>query len=580
MKQADRIDIEFNRPIQTFITSVYTMLQSSGEVAISRLEETYRNMQPVIHEKCALDQLDVSALVYAAMRLPASMMHVHKVFFGQSERIFNEHGVVFTGWTEVSAKARRRRYIIDSDGTMAAFIASKSDIDDLIPLILAYQIEWNKAHALLSAVAPATAKIKLQLDPGALEKPQEYPLENTLGISPSDLSRLKMVWEDNFPELIEEMRRRPCSISIRNIEASYCRYRREADEWWDALARQFPDIEQRPIYFVSSNTHSLINVLSGFAGSYKEEILDFARTQPALAKEYARWNTAVEEGDLRAQQNILYYLLKKFLKSTEIPDIESVQREFEQSSGIFRFSSTRTLDIPAQIIDVRRLSRELIDQGLYEEGRRNDLSFLKKSNALILNIDYPLGRTAYLILTKIAEHVPKILGVYVVGKAASLTADCGDILIPGIVHDQHTQNTYMFENCFSSEQFDDFLEYGGRQVYDNQKAITVLGTFIQNEQLIESIFRSGFTDLEMEAGPYLSALYEMLHPKRHPEGETINYRSSDIDLGIVHYVSDNPLRGKSLGDKNLAMDGIESTYAATLNVVKRIFSREKERGLM
>ena len=37
----------------------------------------------------------------------------------------------------------------DGAGTLAAFIASASDIDDLLPILTAYQIEWNKMHELL-----------------------------------------------------------------------------------------------------------------------------------------------------------------------------------------------------------------------------------------------------------------------------------------------------------------------------------------------------------------------------------------------------------------------------------------------
>ena len=32
---------------------------------------------------------------------------------------------------------------------MAVFIVSRSDIDDLVPILTAFQIEWNKLHQLL-----------------------------------------------------------------------------------------------------------------------------------------------------------------------------------------------------------------------------------------------------------------------------------------------------------------------------------------------------------------------------------------------------------------------------------------------
>nr|NIT58205.1 hypothetical protein [Fodinibius sp.]NIW45746.1 hypothetical protein [Gammaproteobacteria bacterium]NIY26787.1 hypothetical protein [Fodinibius sp.] len=64
-----------------------------------------------------------------------------------------------------------------------------------------------------------------------------------------------------------------------------------------------------------------------------------------------------------------------------------------------------------------------------------DLGFLNESDALILNIDYPLGMAAYNILFKISEQVGEILGVYITGKAATLNGVIGDVMIPTVVQD-------------------------------------------------------------------------------------------------------------------------------------------------
>ncbi len=121
-----------------------------------------------------------------------------------------------------------------------------------------------------------------------------------------------------------------------------------------------------------------------------------------------------------------------------------------------------------------------------------------------------------------------------------------------------------------------YLDAGTHGIYDNQKAATVLGTFLQNREMLDAFLAAGITDLEMEAGPYLAALYEMTLPKRYPENETLSFRSSGIDLGIVHYVSDNPLAGRHL-DRRLDLDGIDATYAASRAVLDRIMSREGSR---
>ena len=51
-----------------------------------------------------------------------------------------------------------------------------------------------------------------------------------------------------------------------------------------------------------------------------------------------------------------------------------------------------------------------------------------------------------------------------------------------------------------------------------------------------------------------------------------------FDLGIIHYASDTPLgKGKNLGSGGLSYNGMDSTYAATLAVLRRIFTLERAR---
>ena len=187
-----------------------------------------------------------------------------------------------------------------------------------------------------------------------------------------------------------------------------------------------------------------------------------------------------------------------------------------------------------------------------------------------------MGLAAYNILTKIAEHVNPVLGVYIMGKGATLNGVYGDIMIPNVVHDEHSHNTYLFQNAFTANDIRDDLIYG--TVLDNQKAISVLGTFLQNSRLAEVFYREGYTDIEMEAGPYLSAIYEMYRPTRHPIDEIVNLYGLPFDVGVIHYASDTPLsKGKNLGAGTLSYFGMDSTYAATLAIIRRIVQMEKKR---
>jgi len=89
----------------------------------------------------------------------------------------------------------------------------------------------------------------------------------------------------------------------------------------------------------------------------------------------------------------------------------------------------------------------------------------------------------------------------------------------------------------------------------------------------------GYDEIEMEAGPYLCAIYEDLYPERYPLKTSINLQVDDAyDIGILHYVSDTPYsKRKSLLSDGLGFTGIEATYACTIAILRRIFEREIQR---
>jgi hypothetical protein len=207
---------------------------------------------------------------------------------------------------------------------------------------------------------------------------------------------------------------------------------------------------------------------------------------------------------------------------------------------------------------------------------KESVAALTESDAFIVNIDYPLGMAAFLLLSYIATRVGELRGVYVLGKAATLNGVIGDVMMPSVIFDEQSHNTYLFENCFKAADVDPDLVYG--TVLDNQKAVSVRGTFLQNPEYMDVFYREGYTDIEMEAGPYLSAIYELARPKRHPSDEIVNLYGLPFELGILHYASDTPLsKGKNLGAGSLSYYGMDPTYATSLAVLRRIINAESRR---
>ena len=146
-------------------------------------------------------------------------------------------------------------------------------------------------------------------------------------------------------------------------------------------------------------------------------------------------------------ENFLYYVLGKFL-SDEANALEKM-REEERYAGIYRVPNKHGFEIEAQIIDLGALQVNWLDSRLSDVIENHTLN---QSDALILNIDYPLGMAAYEMLSRITERTTnRLQAIYVMGKAATLNGRIGDVMIPNVVHDEHSQNTYLFDNCFCAD---------------------------------------------------------------------------------------------------------------------------------
>ncbi len=550
--------------IELYLRTVYSLLRSSAEVQIRTVEEVHASMNSLLHSHARDRQPDTSAFFYSMQRLPSCLPMVKSVIMGQSFSVFSQNGYPdIADWQPVNARARRRRSFFNRKDTLACIISSRSDIDDLVPTLTAYQIEWNKLHDLLQDLPESFdfSLVNNDIDSYKL-------LADTMLYSIEDLTRLKLLWGDEFEAMIGQVKTQKCSLRIRLISGSLSEYWRSTRSWWDVIEQAHPELLHRPVYFVSSNTHSLANILTGYALKKRETMLGLLEHEDNRDL-MAEWQEIQEKNSPSSVENFFYYLLRKYQQTPQGRYALQEQEQVELASGIHRISSVHNFDIDAQVIDLSKLQSESVDPRLKDD----QISCLSRSNALILNIDYPLGLAAYNVLSKVAEHVSPILGIYTMGKAATLNGVIGDVMIPTVVHDEHSQNTYIYSNVFNAADVAPYLVYG--TVLDNQKAVSVMGTFLQNARFMDVFYREGYTDIEMESGSYLSAIYEMVRPRRHPVNEIANLYEAPFDIGILHYASDTPLsKGKNLGAGALSYFGMDSTYACTIAILRRILHLE------
>jgi len=556
--------------IDLYIRTYYSLLRSSGEVRVRAFEEAHVFSNSSLHAGARDVKPDVAAFAYSAARLPACMPAVRLLVMGQSHEHFEAAGFDVNQWQRVRTRGRRRPLRWDGGETLAAFITSTSDIDDLVPITTAWQIEWNKMHRALArseigrmlVESPEGAPVTVDLD----------ELGRVLGLDAHGVEQLRAAFGESWDVGLREMARREANLSFRLLAGSFSQYQRAAQRWWgeiEPIYLQQQEPRRRPVYFVSSNTHSLSNLLGGYAFAHQQQILDFARRKnpenlaPALER-------AMEAGDDAETLAIAYYLLRSLIHA------EGRQREvqqFDAESGIVTIESPGKIDVSAQLIELRKLIPERIDPRLRMPG----LERLAASDAVILNIDYPLGMAGYHHLSRLGQGVGELRGIYVMGKAATLNGRVGDAMISSVVHDEHSANTYLFRNCFTAADVQPWLREG--VVIDNQKALTTRGPYLQNREYMGTYYRSGYTVIEMEAGPYLSAICELSSPNRHPQDEIVHLSNMvPFDVGILHYASDTPYsRRQSLLSKSLSYFGVESTYACALAIVRRILRNEIER---
>jgi hypothetical protein len=553
-------EVRLSDEVELYQRTYTTLLRSSGETALRVLEPSHMAMGSSLHPLAASEELDLGAFLYSVQRLPDGMAGADLVVMSQAVEALTAAGIPIDSWQEAEAPARRRRWYDSGTGTLAVLLASSSDVDDLVPTLVAFQIEWNKIRVHMRAAGwPSAASPDVP--------PEEIARE--LGGGADDWARLRGAWGESFGERMRLIAEKRLSLRIRMLGGTHTGYARLTRRWWAPVSAKLgAGVTERPLYFVSSNSHSLVNIVTGIAREIEPELIEFVEQlddDDILRQEL----TAFREGDSQGSwENFLYFVARLYF-SERGPDAAAERRAGEQRRGVTHLRSTTALRVPAQVISLAALDPRALDPRI----GAIDADVLAVSDAVIVNIDYPLGVAAYNILREVAVDSTGLRGVYILGKAATLNADVGDVMISNVVHDEHSGSTYWLDNAFSVDDLAADLRFGTG--LDNQRAVTVKSTFLQNRSYLDFYYREAFTVVEMETGPYCNAVYEIADAERHPTSEAVNFSKLPIDLGIIHYASDTPYtQARTLGARGLSYYGMDSTYASSLAIIRRILRLE------
>jgi hypothetical protein len=548
-----------NQDTELFIKLYRSFLSSGGTLEIEQLISPYIDMKPFLHQKAGLGEIDSGAFIYSLLRLPNEIYKVKEIILAQSIQILKREGYDTQSWIELSAPARRRKMYFDGNNKLYVIINSVTDVDDLVCLLTAFQIEWNKLrNSLLFLKEPEFEKILNSRNFGYVNRFTK--IDNTLW------QKLYKILKENFEPTIRKVREFNVEFKVKLLRGSYIDYVNSTQEWFENIVKktQYSDFKEKPIYFVSSNTHSIVNNITGFVNSIEADLIKFMEENKM--DDLLNYYNSINLGKLPgSKENLLWYVLKKY--EAVNPNIKKQRLQRELELGIDSIEAKQVMDVNVQIIKVNKLNKSHLPDKI-----RANLDFLETSEAIIFNIDYPLGFGAYMILSTLLRNIQNIKGVYILGKASFLNGKLGDIALPTRVFDDHTKNTFVIKNAFTKEHFSEF-EAGS--LLSDQHALSTKGTLLHPEETMKGYFIDGYTVIEMENGPYLNALYETIYYDRYPENTLRDMLKSHIDLGIIHYASDTPFtKSVTLGTRSLGYDGIEATYVSSLAILRRIIEME------
>ena len=143
---------------------------------------------------------------------------------------------------------------------------------------------------------------------------------------------------ETFKDTLKRIRDQRLDLEVQLSNGSLNEYRRATRYWWENIEKIFPDIKDRPVYFISSNTHSIANLVTGFALTQKDRLAHYLHTagDEDLLSE---WHDISHQEVPSRQENFLYYVLKKYQATSEGKDLSDAMN-YEEKYGVRRIQAS------------------------------------------------------------------------------------------------------------------------------------------------------------------------------------------------------------------------------------------------
>jgi hypothetical protein len=547
-----------------FIRGGYKPMGVSGEAMI----EAMMTLRPEIYGSIAdPERVELDGLHYIFQRLPQGIEQCRYI------RFITREGFERSDFEPIVPPKRRRNcYRIDAEQMFIELTNGRSDIYDVLTHLTFMYIEAEKIRRNGLDIQSRKKRDWLNLEKivAMEEESKDFDrevactyLSNLLGRTFEE-TKAAVGRFDETPRLnslfktvywlgrlsIEE------ALDKNDREISFSSALREKighhlyGERWAGNIKEFLYQKKwldRPLHIVSANPHSVMNALYAKA---------------ALPEAGARGSLESIVRDLRLEQ-------QKEARQA----VESYAREH----GMHQLEDVSGTNITVQLFDTLQ-----IKPGTLPSEIQWDQDYIQEKQPIILVMDYAFGEQAYEVmdellkpcevmpeggregeLPSVRERLPlKVESVSIMGKAGILEGNKGDIMVPTAHVFEGTADNYPLENDFSKSDFDS----NGLQVFEGTM-ITVLGTSLQNKDILRYFLRSSWKaiGLEMEGAHYQKAIQAASRIR--------NSIGKDVVLRYAYYASDNPLvTGHTLASGSLGEEGVKPTYLITVKILNRILT--------
>ena len=533
--EVDRRKDEVHRARQA-ITNFCTLMQAAvlrGSLRLPEVYESYAAMQPLLHRNVDSPQVDLTALCYAASRLPPELPTLSRAYVTHRPDSIDGNATA----KKLLSEARRRTiYQIEPGAWHIISTDPETSNLDLLCTAAMYGIEHPKI----------TGNIRRH----ALEQRLSEPTPNTMArladafhVSYQDVVHANTALDNQlFPLLQSMMTHDPSSIAF-DFDPEFARTDLpiKAELWAKQLKEALAPYGKRPVIVISSDTHGVVNCLTDFA---LKNLPDIARL------------SGMDPGALEKDRDLLYHATRAACKADH--GFAHTKGKYETRLGIRFLRDMTHSGVHAQIIDTAQLDEGGIDTRIHRATNWSQ-------SPLILNIDYAFGKEGKHIMRALCDAFGQTIdSISITGRAGTVSGKFCDVMLPSYVLPQISDGVYGFPNGNQLETQEDYLRSCGVAVHKGGPMLTVPGTAIQNRLvLLHYMDKYGILGLEMEAAPYLDAIEKSQFRK---------LLRPDIKMNVGYWASDVPLDPKQTLARPHMEAGTKASYALITAILKNVLN--------